>query len=84
MYKPIHTKKPNTISNTLMRLLKKRGSIRETKKAPVLIVTNATETLETLIAEKKNTQCRAMRIPVPKNFAIPMRSTLKDFLDRTK
>ena len=68
------------LSHSLMLLLKKRGSIRETKKAPVLMVTNATETLETLIALKKNIQCKAIRIPVTKNLAMAMRSTLKDFL----
>jgi hypothetical protein len=63
-----------------MLRLKKIGSIRETKKAPVLIVTRATETVDTLIAVKKKIQCKAIRIPVKKNLAIAIQSTLNDFL----
>ena len=70
---------PKTISNLLIFLLKKIGSINDTKKAPVLIVTKATETLDTLMALKKNIQCKAIITPVRKNFPIPIPSTLNDF-----
>lgn len=44
------------------------GSINDVKKAPVLMVTKATETLETLIALKKKIQCNAIMIPVKINL----------------
>ncbi len=47
----------------------------DVKKAPVLMVTKATETLETFIALKKKIQCKAMIIPVNKNFTNPFLST---------
>ena len=75
---------PKTISNLLILLLKKRGSINDTKKAPVLIVTRATETLDTLMALKKKIQCNAITTPVRKNFPIPTPSTLNDFFFMTK
>ncbi len=71
MYKPKITKSPRKISNVFILLLKKIGSIKDVKKAPVLIVTNATDTLETLIALKKNIQCIAIMIPENKNFKSP-------------
>ena len=75
---------PKTISNLLILLLKKRGSINDTKKAPVLIVTRATEILDTLMALKKKIQCNAITTPVRKNFPIPIRSALNDFFFMTK
>ena len=68
IYKPTITNRPRIISNDLMRLLKKTGSIREVKKAPVLMVTNATDTFETFIAEKNAIQWSAIRIPLIKNL----------------
>ena len=53
--------------------------MREVKKAPVLIVTSAMETLETLIALKKKIQCSAMITPVPKNLSKDLRSIEKPF-----
>ena len=60
-------------------LLKKMGSINDVKKAAVLMVTRATETLDTFMALKKKIQCKAMIIPVNKNLVNPFLSTLKDF-----
>ena len=54
--------------------------MRLVKNAPVLIVTKATETFETLIALKKVIQCRAIKIPVIANFKSPFLSMVKDFL----
>ena len=51
-----------------MRLLKKIGSMIDAKKAPVLMVINATETFEVLIAKKKVIQCKAMITPPITNF----------------
>lgn len=51
-------------------LLKKKGSISDVNRAPVLIETKATETFETLIAEKKKIQCDAIKIPPIINFTI--------------
>ena len=79
IYRPKITIKPNIISSSLIFLLKKIGSIKETKKAPVLIVTKATETLDTFMALKKKIQCKAIIIPVNKNLRIPFVSTLNDF-----
>ena len=79
IYKPITTNKPKRISTGFILLLKKRGSIKEVKKAPVLIITNATETLETLIALKKVIQCNAMMIPDKKNLIKDLLSSLNDF-----
>ena len=79
IYKPKITIKPNIISKSLIFLLKKIGSMNETKKAPVLIVTRATETLDTFMALKKKIQCKAIIIPVNKNLKIPLVSTLNDF-----
>ena len=52
IYRPATTIRPRTISIAFILLLKKNGSINDVKKAPVLMVTNATETLETLMALK--------------------------------
>ena len=79
IYKPRITNNPRIISNDLIRLLKKIGSINEVKNAPVLIVTKATETLETLMALKKKIQCVAIIIPVNKNLTSALLSTKKDF-----
>ena len=79
IYRPKITIKPNIISKSLIFLLKKIGSMNETKKAPVLIVTRATETLDTFMALKKKIQCKAIIIPVNKNLKIPLVSTLNDF-----
>ena len=79
IYKPRITNKPRIISNDLILLLKKIGSINEVKNAPVLIVTKATETLETLMALKKKIQCVAIIIPVNKNLTSALLSTKKDF-----
>ena len=68
MYNPPITIKPKIISITLILLLKSSGSIKEAKNAPVLMVTNAIETLDTLMALKKVIQCNAIMIPVNKNF----------------
>ena len=72
MYKPKITIKPSTISSNLILLLKNSGSISDVKKAPVLIVTKATETLDTFMALKKKIQCKAIMIPVNKNLTIPV------------
>ena len=56
IYNPTITNRPNKISIALIFLLKNIGSIKEAKKAPVLIVTKATETFDTFIALKKVTQ----------------------------
>ena len=79
IYKPRITNKPRIISNDLILLLKKIGSINEVKNAPVLIVTKATDTLETLMALKKKIQCVAIIIPVNKNLTSALLSTKKDF-----
>lgn len=79
IYRPKITIKPNIISKSLIFLLKKIGSMNETKKAPVLIVTRATETLDTFMALKKKIQCKAIIIPVNKNLKIPLVSALNDF-----
>ena len=79
IYKPRITNKPKIISNDLILLLKKIGSINEVKNAPVLIVTKATDTLETLMALKKKIQCVAIIIPVNKNLTSALLSTKKDF-----
>ncbi len=54
--------------------------MKEVKKAPVLIVTKAIETLETFIAIKKVTQCNAMIIPVITNLKREDFFILKDVL----
>ncbi len=79
IYKPSTTNNPRIISNDLILLLKKIGSINEVKNAPVLIVTKATDTLETLMALKKKIQCVAIIIPVNKNLTSALLSTKKDF-----
>ena len=53
--------------------------MNEVKKAPVLIITNATETLETLIALKNVIQWRAIRIPDKKNLKRDFLSSENDF-----
>lgn len=45
--------------------------------------TNATETLETLIAIKNVAQCIAIIIPIPRNFNNVRVSTLKETLRKT-
>lgn len=79
MYKPTITNAPKSISIRFIFLLKKIGSINDVKKAPVLIVTKATDTLDTFIALKKVIQCTAMMIPVIKNSKIALLVILKDF-----
>ena len=71
-YNPATTINPNKISINLIFRLKKKGSIKEVKKAPVLIVTKAIETLDTFIALKKKIQCSAIIIPVHKNCITPL------------
>lgn len=78
------TSAPKKISMTLIFLLKKKGSMKEVKNAPVLMVTRATEILEILIALKKVIQCRAMRTPEKMNFSTDFRSTKKLFLRSKK
>lgn len=56
IYNPAITSNPKTISSSFILLLKNTGSINDVKKAPVLIVTKATETFDTLIALKKKIQ----------------------------
>lgn len=51
----------------------------DVKKAPVLMVTKATETFDTLMALKKKIQWVAMIIPVIRNLINPFLSTKKDF-----
>ena len=75
---------PKKISINLILLLKKNGSINDVKNAPVLIVTNATETLDTLIALKKVIQCNAIMIPESKNFSIAFLSILNFFFRMIK
>ena len=70
---------PKKISIPFTFLLKKNGSINDVKKAPVLIVTNATETLETLIALKNVIQCNAIKVPDIKNLTNDFLSNLSDF-----
>ena len=84
MYKPPTTIAPKRISISRIRLLKKKGSIKEVKNAPVLMVTNATDTLDTLIALKNMIQCRAMIIPEIKNLIKPFLSRANFFLRITK
>ena len=79
IYNPKITPIPKATSTNLTRLLKNIGSINVTKKAPVLIVTKATDTLETLMALKKKIQCSAITIPEKKNRNSPLASTAKDF-----
>ena len=79
MYNPITTKTPKTISRVFIFRLKKIGSNNDVKNAPVLMVTKATETLDTFIALKKATQCNAIIIPVKKNLSSDFLSTLKRF-----
>lgn len=71
--------RPKKISIPFTFLLKKNGSIKDVKKAPVLIVTNATETLETLIALKNVIQCNAIKVPDIKNLTNDFLSNLSDF-----
>ena len=78
------TIRPNKISIGLIFLLKKKGSINDVKKAPVLIVTRATETLETLIALKKVIQWSAIKIPDKKNFNKDFLSNVNDCFLQTK
>ena len=73
------TMSPKKISIPFTFLLKKNGSINDVKKAPVLIVTNATETLETLIALKNVIQCNAIKVPDIKNLTNDFLSNLSDF-----
>ncbi len=56
IYKPAITINPRIISNNLIFLLKKTGSIIDVKKAPVLMVTKATDTFDTFMALKKKIQ----------------------------
>ncbi len=79
MYKPKITNDPSIISTKFIFLLKKNGSIKEAKKAPVLIVTNATDTFETLIALKKVIQCTAIMSPEIKKESAAFEVILKDF-----
>ncbi len=72
IYKPIITNRPKTISSDFILLLKKTGSINEVKKAPVLMVTKATDTLDAFIALKKNIQWVAIITPVIKNLKTPV------------
>jgi len=78
------TKAPNKISMGRMRRLKKKGSMNDVKNAPVLIVTKATETLDTLMALKKVIQCNAIIIPERKNFVNAILSMLNFLLVATK
>ena len=64
--------------------LKKKGSTKEVKNAPVLMVTKATETFDTLIAWKKNIQWTAIMTPVPKNFNKETASVRTFFLMKKK
>ncbi|GFD74501.1 hypothetical protein KUL156_58510 [Alteromonas sp. KUL156] len=79
MYNPIITNKPNTISIVFILLLKKKGSINEAKKAPVLIITKATDTFDTFIALKNVIQCTAIITPEMANLINAFFSTLNDF-----
>lgn len=58
--------------------------MNEVKNAPVLIVTKATETLDTLIALKNVIQCNAIKSPVKINLMIPGLSIRKLFLKSKK
>ena len=55
------------------------GSKNEVNKAPVLKVTNATETLDTLIAIKKVTQCSDIINPPNINLSAVLGSIFSDF-----
>jgi hypothetical protein len=73
IYRPKITIKPNIISNSLIFLLKRIGSIKETKKAPVLIVTKATETLDTFMALKNAVNNNNLKAPAtPENILIAL------------
>lgn len=61
-------KNPKKTSRNLILLLKKIGSINAVKKAPVLMVTRAIDTFETLIAIKNATQCSAIKKPPIEKF----------------
>ena len=71
IYKAKITIRPKFISINFILHLKKIGSIKAVKKAPVLIATIATDTFDILMALKKKTQCRAIIPPVNRNFIIP-------------
>ena len=58
-------------------LLKIKGSKREAKKAPVDIIANVIETLETFIAEKNASQCNAINSPTKHNFKSVFKVTFK-------
>jgi hypothetical protein len=51
------------------------GSKSEAKKAPVDIIAKVIETLDTFIAEKKVTQCNAIKNPTKLNFKRVFRET---------
>ena len=78
-YKPEITIKPKKSSKIMSFLLKKMGSIIEVNSAPVLMATNATETLDTLMAEKKKIQCTAINTPPIKNLRSALGGTFIDF-----
>ncbi len=78
IYNPTITNNPSKISIDFIFLLKKNGSINEAKKAPVLMVTRATETFDTFIALKKVIQCTAIIIPETANFSKAFVSILND------
>ncbi len=79
MYNPAITINPNNNSKKINLLLKNRGSISDVNNAPVLIATKAIETLATFMAEKNATQCKAIIVPLIKNFNNPLGVVLRDF-----
>ena len=60
------------------------GSSKEVKKAPVDIIERVTETLETLIAPKKVSQCTAIMKPAKQNPAMTFLGKRNDFLVSTR
>ena len=65
---PQITKNPKIISTGLTFLLKKIGSIKEAKKAPVENIAKVIEIFDCSIASKKVIQCRAIITPAIENF----------------
>jgi len=77
IYNPPTTTSPNKTSYQITFRRYKIGSKKEVKKAPVDKHAKVTETLETLMALKKVSQCKAMTNPRSKNPKIVFLGTTK-------
>ena len=75
IYKPTITINPKTTSYLIIFLLKKMGSNNEVKKAPVDIIANVIDTLDTLTALKKANQCKAIKNPMRANITNDFKDT---------